>query len=84
MVTLVLKALDARRLLLGEGSAGLIDAGFHQRYVERLARLGFLAPDIVSAILKGRQPKALTARKLLRAPNLPISWNEQRRLLGFA
>jgi len=84
LVTLVLKALDARRLLLGEGSAGLIDAGFHQRYVERLARLGFLAPDIISAILKGRQPKALTARKLLRAPNLPISWNEQRRILGFA
>ena len=24
------------------------------------------------------------ARKLLRAPNLPISWKEQRRLLGFA
>ena len=84
LVTLVLKALDARRLLLGEGSAGLIDAGFHQRYLERLARLGFLAPSIISAILKGEQPKALTARKLLRVPNLPISWKEQRRVLGFA
>jgi len=84
LVTLVLKALDARRLLLGEGSAGLIDAEFHQRYLERLARLGFLAPDIISAILKGEHPKALTARKLLRVPNLPISWKEQRRLLGFA
>jgi len=84
LVTLILKASDARRLLLGEGSAGLVDAGFHQRYLERLARLGFLAPDIISAILKGQQPKALTARKLLRVPNLPISWKEQRRLLGFA
>ena len=84
LVTLVLKALDARRLLLGEGSAGLIDAEFHQRYLERLARLGFLAPDIISAVLKGKHPKALTARKLLRVPNLPISWKEQRRLLGFA
>ena len=84
LVTLILKALDARRLLLGEGSAGLIDTGFHQRYLERLARLGFLAPDIISAILKGQHPKALTARKLLRVPNLPISWKEQRRLLGFA
>jgi len=84
LVTLVLKAFDARRLLLGEGSAGLIDTGFHQRYLERLARLGFLAPDIISAIVKGNQPKALTARKLLRVPNLPISWKEQRRLLGFA
>ena len=70
--------------MLGEGSAGLIDAGFHQRYLERLARLGFLAPESISAILKGKQPKALTARKLLRVPNLPISWKDQRRLLGFA
>jgi hypothetical protein len=70
--------------LFGEGHAGLIDAEFHQRYLERLARLGFLAPDIVSAILKGEQPKSLTARKLLRVPNLPISWKEQRRVLGFA
>ena len=84
LVTLVVKAFDARRLLLGEGSAGLIDTGFHQRYLERLARLGFLAPDIISAIVKGNQPKALTARKLLRVPNLPIIWKEQRRLLGFA
>jgi len=84
LVTLILKALDARRLLLGEGSAGLIDAGFHQRYLERLARLGFLAPSIISTILKGEQPKTLTARKLLRVPNLPISWKEQRRVLGFA
>ena len=53
LVTLVLKALDARRLLLGEGSAGLIDAGFHQRYLERLARLRFLVPDIISAHSQG-------------------------------
>jgi hypothetical protein len=50
----------------------------------RLARLKFLAPDIASAILDGRQPVELTARGLLRVTDLPVSWPEQRALLGFA
>jgi len=50
----------------------------------RLARLKFLAPDIVTAILAGRQPVELTARSLLRANDLPVSWPDQRNLLGFA
>lgn len=50
----------------------------------RYARLRFLAPDIVSAILEGRQPIELTARKLMRTSNLPISWTEQREVLGFS
>lgn len=49
----------------------------------RLARLRFLAPDVVTAILNGRQPVELTARSLLRANDLPVSWPEQRKLLGF-
>ena len=45
--------------------------------------LAFLAPDIVEAIVQGRQPVALTARYLKRLKPLPASWAEQRRLLGF-
>jgi hypothetical protein len=44
--------------------------------------LAFLAPDIVEAILQGRQPVELTALRLKRT-RLPLSWVEQRRLLGF-
>ena len=43
----------------------------------------FLAPDIVEAILDGRQPVELTAARLRRVRDLPISWVEQRCLLGF-
>ena len=50
----------------------------------RYARLRFLAPDIVSTILEGRQPVELTARRLMRTANLPISWQEQRQVLGFS
>jgi site-specific DNA recombinase len=50
----------------------------------RALPLAFLAPDIVEAILDGRQPAYLTSFKLKRVKNLPSSWSEQRRLLGFA
>ena len=35
-------------------------------YATRLFRLTILAPDIVSAILTGKQPPELTARRLMR------------------
>jgi len=40
-------------------------------------------PGIVVAILDGAQTKTLSARELSRMANLPISWSEQRALLGF-
>jgi len=50
---------------------------------EPLARLTFLSPDIVAAILDGRQPSSLTPRRLLRQINLPLHWHEQKTALGF-
>ena len=44
-------------------------------------RLAFLAPDIVEAILEGRQPKELTQKRLIAACPLPLCWDEQRVLL---
>ena len=54
------------------------------RHLERTARLAYLAPDIVRAIVDGRQPKSLSARTLARLGSLPLSWSEQREKLGFA
>jgi site-specific DNA recombinase len=56
--------------------------GVGKRYVARIFQCAFLAPDIVEAILDGRQPPELTLERL-RSP-LPIAWAEQRRVLGFA
>ncbi len=56
--------------------------GVAQGDVSRSLPLAFLAPDIVEAILQGRQPGELTAARLKRI-RLPLSWIEQRRLLGF-
>jgi len=42
------------------------------------------APDIAQAILDGRQPRDLTADKLLAHSRLPLAWHKQRAVLGFA
>jgi hypothetical protein len=52
--------------------------------VSRILPLVFLAPDIVDAILEGRQPVELTVSRLKRLRILPVLWDDQRRLLGFA
>ena len=54
------------------------------RHLERTARLSYLAPTIITSILDGTQPRALTARTLLRLAALPIAWADQRRMLGFS
>jgi hypothetical protein len=46
-------------------------------YFTRLVRLSYLAPDITDAILAGRQPRDLTADKLLAHSRLPLTWHEQ-------
>ena len=53
-------------------------------YATRVLRLAYLAPDIVSTILAGRQPTGLTAQRLVTNSRLPLSWAAQRQLLGFA
>jgi hypothetical protein len=50
-------------------------------YVCRLLPLTCLSPDIVEAILDGRQPKELRLAELLG--NGPLGWGEQREAFGF-
>ena len=53
-------------------------------YVYRLLRLSSLAPDIVTAIINGKNPPQLTAKKLMQlTPQMPVDWTQQRKLLGF-
>ena len=39
---------------------------------------------VAIAVLDGRQPRNLTAEKLLEHSRLPLAWHDQRTLLGFA
>lgn len=49
--------------------------------VIRTLRSGFLAPDIIEAIIEGRQTAALTL-EIFRKP-IALDWCEQRLKLGF-
>jgi site-specific DNA recombinase len=86
-VSSLLKAVARGRqwyeqILAGEVSSQRAIAqrlGVSERYVGRILECAFLAPDIVEAILEGRQPATLTFNKLTRS--LPASWDAQRELL---
>ena len=88
LVRLLVRANAIRDQLLADRSLTFEDIakneGVVPSYATRLFRLTVLAPDIVSAILSGRHPPELTARRLMDDTRLPLDWNEQRRYLGFA
>jgi hypothetical protein len=74
-------------LVQGDGiafAALAVREGVSRSYFTRLVRLSYLAPDILQAILEGRQPRDLTAEKLLAHSRLPLAWPDQRSVLGFA
>ena len=50
-------------------------------YVCRLLPLTCLAPDLVEAIIDGRQPKELRPAEMLG--NGPMAWQEQLRAFGI-
>ena len=53
-------------------AAEKIDRG----YLGRILQLALIAPDIVEAILDGRQPPDLTLPKLMKP--FPMEWKQQR------
>ena len=88
LVRVLVRAHVIRDRILADKSLTLDEIGKSENmvpsYATRLFRLTLLAPDIVSAILSGKHPPELTARKLMDDTRLPLDWNEQRRSLGFA
>jgi site-specific DNA recombinase len=87
LVNLLIRARRLNAALLNSDSvpyAALVKReGVSPSYFTRLVRLSYLAPDIGQAILDGRQPRDLTADKLLAHSRLPLGWHEQRTVLGF-
>ncbi|WP_016744031.1 hypothetical protein [Rhizorhabdus wittichii] len=80
-------ALQSEERAIGERDPALIKlvAEAHiarEDYFGVLLRISYLAPDIVAAILDGRQPAQLTRQRLARMTSLPIDW-QQREMLGF-
>jgi hypothetical protein len=77
----LVRALDWRDALHAnpDGLAASIARGERRdvRFLRRGTRAAYLAPDIVRAVLAGRQPSSLTMARLMAA-DLPLDWAEQR------
>ncbi len=84
MVKAVARAFRWRNMLDTGVHATLVDLakarGIGKTYVSQVLRLTLLAPEIVEAILDGRQPAELQLDDLLEG--FPLEWVGQRRLIG--
>jgi len=85
MLTIMAKAFRWRRRIESGAAASITDLaeqeGVSDTYVNRILALTCLAPDIVAAVLDGRQPRGLTLNHMLK--RIPEGWEEQRRLWEF-
>ena len=85
LVRTLVKAHRWRRRLETGKAKSITDLAEQEKmtiaYVAKLWPLTCLAPDIVAAILDGRQPRGLSVNRMLQ--NIPESWDEQRRLWEF-
>ena len=68
---------DGRHASITELAEGL---GVDRSYVGRILRLTTLAPDIVEAIVRGKEPSGLSLERLVKA--MPMEWGEQRARFG--
>ena len=57
--------------------------GTNERYVAWVLRFKHLAPDMIEAILDGRQPIKWTTDTFIKARKFPYVWDVQRRQFGF-
>jgi site-specific DNA recombinase len=87
LVQLLAEAQVARDLVLANPALSLNQLGKREgrcrTHLSRLLRIAWLSPNIVEAIVSGKQPAKLNRKTLLNA-SLPIDWNEQERMFGIA
>ena len=85
LVNALIKAFHWKELLdtgAVDNLAEIVDKEkINKSYVMRVFKMTLLAPDIVAAILDGRQPKYLTVMDFLKS--IPTDWSEQRSRFGF-
>lgn len=87
LIKMVVQALTLRDRMTTV-SATTFDAlaselGYSREHTADLLRISYLAPDILTGILEGRQPENLSRRALMKMPRLPRDWSLQRQTLGF-
>lgn len=87
LLELLGEAYRVQKIVLASPELGLNQIatreGKCRKHMAKLLRISWLSPNIVEAIVDGRQPRIL-ARKMLLDLDLPVIWKDQESLLGFA
>lgn len=87
LIKLVTRAWAARRAIEERPDETVeqiaTSQGYGLRHFRVLLRIGYLAPEITTAILEGRHPVGLTREKIARMSDLPLDWIEQAERLGL-
>jgi len=87
MLRLLVQAHRYREMMFATQGCTMSDlareSGVGRPYFCRMIRLGFLAPDVVKAVLTNRHPPQLTAKRLSLRTKLPNLWKDQLSLLGI-
>lgn len=85
LIKALARAFRWKRMLDSSEFATIADLAEHERiaapYLTRTLRLAFLSPDLVEAILDGRQPNNLSL-ETMRKP-LPTEWFKQEQALSL-
>ena len=80
LVKALARAFRWKRMLESGEFASISELAERERiaftYMARLMRLSLLAPEIVDAIMDGRQPESVTLANLMDP--FPLDWEEQR------
>jgi DNA invertase Pin-like site-specific DNA recombinase len=88
MLRLLAQAHRYRAMMLEAQGRTMFDlareAGVGRPYFCRIVKFGFLAPDVVKAMLRNRHPPELTAKRLSLHTKLPNAWEDQISALGIA
>lgn len=86
MVKTIARAFRWRDMLESGEYATIREIGgaekINETYVGRVLRLTLLAPDVVEAVLSGRQPAGLQLGGLMR--RFPVGWESQRTALSHS
>ena len=85
LVTALARAFHWQELIDGGRYSSITDLAealqVDRSYVGRIMRLALLAPDIVEAIVDGREPSGLSLERLVKGT--PVLWGEQRERLNL-
>ena len=86
LLKLVTQAFQARAAIERGQSADEAASAlcYGKEYLTDMLRTSYLSPRIITAIVEGRQPSAMSRKQLVQTTRIPHAWSEQDRMFDAA